>query len=361
MTCLTDLKLTTDAGEVRAIHRFDVARLEAYMADSVDGFQGPLNVRQFSGGHSSPTYKLQTPRADYALRRKPPGALLQSAHAVDREFRVLCALHAAGFPVPQPLAFCNDESVLGTIFYVMKFVPGRIFLNPKLPGLANAERAAAYDSINATLAKLHTLDPDALGLQDFGKPGNYIARQIERWSRQYRSAGTQPNADMDRLIDWLPGAVPDSTDKRLIHGDFAFHNVFFAPEATRVVAVVDWELSTTGDPLADITYHAMDWYRPASPQRATLTDMSEAELAAAGIPTLTSYLQTYCDRVGRPGIDNLPFYQAYNLFRTAAITQGVVARARTGTAADPNAAKLAERIPILARGAWQMAQRAGAM
>jgi aminoglycoside phosphotransferase (APT) family kinase protein len=358
---LTDLKLTADAGEVRAAHQFDVARLEGYLRDSVDGFEGPLNVRQFSGGHSSPTYKLVTPRAEYALRRKPPGALLQSAHAVDREFRVLSALHAAGFPVPQPLAFCNDDSVLGTIFYVMKFVPGRIFLNPQLPGLGRAERARAYDSMNATLAKLHEMNPDALGLQDFGRPGNYIARQIERWSRQYRAAETQANTNMDHLIDWLPTAVPDNTDRRLIHGDFAFHNVFFASDTPQVVAVVDWELSTLGDPIVDITYQAMDWYRPASPQRATLTQMSDSELMAAGIPTLASYLQTYCDRVGRPGIDNLAFYQAYNLFRTAAITQGVVARARAGTAADSNAGKLAERIPILAKGAWEMAQRAGAM
>jgi aminoglycoside phosphotransferase (APT) family kinase protein len=358
---LTDLRLTTDAGEVRENHRFDVRGLETYMGDAVPGFEGPLIVRQFSGGHSSPTYQLATPREKYVLRRKPPGTLVQSAHAVDREFRVLSALYEAGYPVPEPLAFCDDDSVVGTMFYIMRFVPGRIFLNPQLPGLAPQERTAAYDSINAALATLHRFDLDQLGLQDFGKAGNYVARQIERWSKQYRSAETRTIPEMDRLIAWFPRATPPGSGRCLIHGDFSFHNIFFSPDNTQVSAVVDWELSTTGDPLADITYHAMEWYRPTSKARATLSDLSDTELEAAGIPTLTAYLQTYCERVGRPAIENLAFYQAYNLFRTAAITQGVVARAVAGTAVDPNAASLAERVPVLAKGAWQIAQRAGAM
>jgi aminoglycoside phosphotransferase (APT) family kinase protein len=345
--------------EVKAAHRIDEARLAQFLGDTVPGYAGPLEVRQFEGGQSNPTYLLTTPTAKYVLRRKPPGVLLKSAHAVDREHRVMKALFEHGFPVPEPLGLCEDDSVLGTAFYVMRHVPGRVFLVNSMPDLTPAERAAVYDSANETLARLHTFDHVAAGLEDFGRPGNYFERQIGRWSQQYEASKTADIPEMDKLIAWLPGAAPPAAEPRLIHGDYSFHNLLVHPTEPRVVAVLDWELSTTGDPLGDLSYHAQEWYRPNDgDSRGTLAGQ---DLAALGIPTLEAYVARYCERVGRAPIENLGFLKAYNLFRVAAIVQGIVARAQQGNAASNTAAEQASRVPILARAAWTCAQEAGAV
>jgi aminoglycoside phosphotransferase (APT) family kinase protein len=292
------------------------------------------------------------------LRRKPPGLLLKSAHQIDREYRVLSALGAVDFPVPRPLLYCDDDAVIGTAFYVMAHVPGRIFLDVAMPDLDPETRSRIFDSVNATLAALHRLDLATLGLSDYGRPGNYFARQISRWSKSYEASRTQDIPAMDRLIDWLPTAVPDDEETCLIHGDYSFHNVLIHPTGTHVVGVVDWELSTTGHPLGDLMYHAMEWYRPGDADpRGSLADV---DLAALGIPDLDRYVADYCERVGRAVPVNLDFHKAYNLFRVAAIVQGIVGRARDGTAASAHAAEQAVRVPLLANAAWRFAQQAGA-
>jgi aminoglycoside phosphotransferase (APT) family kinase protein len=336
-----------------------LARLVEWLGDHVDGFDGPLSLRQFEGGQSNPTYLAETPGSRYVLRRKPGGILLKSAHAVDREFRVMRALYGAGFPVPEMLALCEDETVIGSMFYLMRFVDGRSFPMCDLPGVSREERAAMFDSANATLARLHLYNPDALGLEDYGRPGDYFARQISRWSKQYEAARTDDIPEMDRLIAWLPDATPQDEPARLVHGDYSFHNLLFHPTEPRVVAVLDWELSTTGHPLADLMYHAMEWYRPEGvDRRGTLLGK---DLAALGIPTLETYLARYCERTRRASIDDLGFYRAFNLFRVAAIVQGIVARARQGNAAQADAARHEARVRPLAAAAWREAQAAGAV
>jgi len=344
--------------EVKAAHRIDEGRLAQFLGDTVPGYAGPLEVRQFEGGQSNPTYLLTTPGAKYVLRRKPPGVLLKSAHAVDREFRVMKALFERGLPVPEPLALCEDDSVLGTAFYVMRHVPGRVFLISAMPDLTPAERAAVYDSANETLARLHSLDHMAAGLEDFGRPGNYFERQIGRWSHQYEASKTADIPEMERLMEWLPKAAPPAAPARLIHGDYSFHNLLIHPTEPRVVAVLDWELSTTGDPLGDLTYHAMEWYRPDDGDARG--SLRELDLAALGIPDLEAYVARYCERVDRPPIGNLGFYKAYNLFRVAAIVQGIVGRALQGNAAAEGAAQQAARVRPLAEAAWGYAREAGA-
>jgi aminoglycoside phosphotransferase (APT) family kinase protein len=346
-------------GEVRDGARFDERRLESWLRDNITGYDGPLKVRQFDGGQSNPTYLLQTPAASYVLRRKPPGVLLQSAHAVDREFRVLTALEDRGFPVPRPLALCVDADVIGTMFYVMSYVEGRIFWDCTMPDLSRAERGALFDSANETLARLHRLDPVDMGLEGFGRPGNYFARQIARWSRQYESSGRNDIPEMKRLMDWLPGAVPtDDGRSALIHGDYSFHNRLIHPAEPRVIAVVDWELSTLGHPLGDLTYHLMDWYRPPGVDlRGTLAGR---DLAALGIPSFEDYVARYCERAGLRLDGNLAFYRAYNLFRVAAIIQGVAQRSKAGSAASSNAEEVASRVRPLAVAGWAEACAAGA-
>ena len=345
--------------DVKPAHRIDESRLAEFLGDVVPGYQGPLDVRQFEGGQSNPTYLLTTPARKYVLRRKPPGVLLKSAHAVDREFRVMRALFERGFPVPEPLALCEDDSVLGSAFYVMRHVAGRVFLLSSMPDLTPAERAAVYDSANETLARLHTVDHVAAGLGDFGRPGDYFQRQIARWSQQYEASRAADIPEMERLMAWLPGAAPPAGETRLIHGDYSFHNLLIHPTEPRVAAVLDWELSTTGDPIGDLTYHAMDWFRPANADfRGSLED---EDLAALGIPDLESYIARYCQRTGRPPLSNLAFYKAYNLFRMAAIVQGIVARALQGNAAADGAIEHAARVPLLAQRAWRFAQEAGAV
>lgn len=343
---------------VKAGHEFDVARLEAYLADTVAGFDGPLAVKQFESGQSNLTYLLTTPRRTYVLRRKPTGKLLKSAHAVDREFLVMRKLGTVGFPVPEVLVLCEDDSVVGTMFYVMSHVPGRVFLDCSMPDVSRDDRAAVFDSVNATLARLHTIDYRALGLEEFGRPGNYFARQIARWSQQYQSSKTEDIAEMERLAEWLPHSIPQDDVARLIHGDFSFHNVLIHPTEPRVVAVVDWELSTIGHPLGDFMYHAMEWYRPAGiDPRGTLKGR---DLEALGVPSFERYLARYCERSGFAVPQNPAFYRAYNLFRVAAITQGIAGRLRDGTGVSANAGELAAAVRPLAQAAWAEALQAGA-
>ena len=345
---------------VKAAHSFDISRLDDYLAGTIRDYRGPLTVKQFEGGQSNPTYLLETPERKYVMRRKPPGKLLKSAHAVDREFRVIGALGRSGVPVPEALVLCEDESITGTMFYVMSHVPGRIFLDSSMPDLSPGERAAVYDSANATLAALHRVDFVAAGLGDFGRPGDYFARQIARWSQQYDASRTEDIPEMDRLIAWLPGAIPPQDGRAaVIHGDYSFHNLLIHPTEPKVVAVLDWELSTIGHPLGDLMYHMMEWYRPAGIDvRGTLKGR---DLRALGIPDFAAYVARYAERTGIVLDGNLAFYRAYNLFRVAAIIQGVAGRLRDGTATSANAAELALKVGPLAKAAWAEAIDAGAL
>lgn len=345
------------AGEVRPAHRFDSDRLAAWMHDHVPGFDGPLTVRQFKGGQSNPTYQLITPGRTYVLRRKPPGLLLKGAHAVEREARVLTALGTVGFAVPYVHGLCTDDAVIGTWFYVMDMVEGRIFWDPTLPELPRQERAAIFDSMNALLARLHAFDPGALGLLDFGRTGNYFQRQIERWGSQYEAdaeAGRDPN--MDRLLAWLRTNIPDDEATRLVHGDYRIDNIIFAPDSARILAVLDWELATLGHPLADFAYHLMMYRMP----RLTIPGLQGSDLAALGLPSEADYVAAYCRRVGRDGIADLPFYLAFNFFRFAAICHGIRGRMIRGTASSPDAAKLAGDMAEIARIGWAQLSEAGA-
>lgn len=347
----TGIKEVTDA------LRFDVARLENHLAKNIAGFSGPLDVRQFKGGQSNPTYLLTTPRRRYVLRRKPPGKLLPSAHAVDREFRVIAALHAQGFPVAEPMVLCNDPDVIGTAFYVMSHVDGRVLWEPEMPGSTPAERAATYDAMNATLAKLHAFDPHTIGLADFGRGENYVARQVDRWSKQYRASETETVEAMERLIAWLPQHLPPQGPVRLVHGDFRLDNMILDTQEPKVLAVLDWELSTLGDPLADFSYHLMQWHMPRSDSGADTGSLVGSDLAALGIPTLEDYVDSYVKRTGLDPRPHLTFYLAYNFFRLAAIIQGIVGRVRDGTATSAHAAARAQMVRPLAEKAWEFARQ----
>ena len=350
----------TGTKDVAAPLRFDAARLEAYLAARVQGFAGPLSVRQFKGGQSNPTYLLETPARRYVLRRKPPGKLLPSAHAVDREFRVISALHAQKFPVAAPVAYCDDAEIVGTAFYVMSYVEGRVFWEPEMPGSTAAERSAVYDAMNATIARLHSFEPAAIGLGDFGRGENYVARQVERWSKQYRASETETVGEMERLIAWLPAHLPPAGPVRLVHGDYRLDNMILAPDAPRVLAVLDWELSTLGDPLADFSYHLMKWHMPPSDSGAGTGSLVGLDLAALGIPSLASYVDAYVARTKLDPRPYLPVYLAYNFFRLAAIFQGIVGRVRDGTATSEYAPAKAAMVAPLAATALRFAQEAGA-
>ena len=344
--------------EVRDAHRMNERALDEYLRSRLDGYRGPLSVRQFRGGQSNPTYLLEAGGARYVLRRKPPGDLLKSAHAVDREYRVISALHAAGFPVPKPHLLCSDDSVVGTMFYVMEFLDGRIFWDLELPESDPDERAEIYDSLNATIARLHAYDPAALGLEDFGRPGNYFARQISRWSRQYRASETAPIAAMDRLIEWLPDNLPEDESSSIVHGDFRLDNVVVHADRPEILGVLDWELSTIGHPLGDFTYHLMAWQMPDIGIGSA--GLKDKPLAALGIPEEDDYVARYCERTGRAGIPDREFYAAYNFFRLAAILQGIAGRVRDGTAASAHADRAALAVEPLAELGWSQAVKCGA-
>ncbi|WP_292230902.1 phosphotransferase family protein [Brevundimonas sp.] len=336
-------------------YQLNEAALDAWMAENVAGYAGPLTVRQFKGGQSNPTYELTTPTAAYVLRRKPPGVLLPSAHAVDREFQVISALAAQGFPVARSYALCTDDNVIGSMFYVMDKVEGRIFWDLKLPGLTPPERRAIYEAQTDTLAALHAFDPDAIGLSDYGKAGNYFARQVGRWTKQYRASEIEPIASMDRLIAFLPESLPPEGPSRIVHGDFRLDNMILAPDRAEVRAVLDWELSTLGDPMADFSYLLIGWAIPATLRNG----LAGADLEALGIPSVEETVERYAARTGlKPA--NLDWLYAYNLFRLSAICQGIAGRVRDGTAASAHAKTMAAQVGPLSDAAWGFAKKAGA-
>ena len=331
---------------VREAHRFDEAALARWMQLHVAGYAGPLTVEQFKGGQSNPTYKLVTPERSYVLRRKPPGQILRGAHAVEREARVLSALGQAGFPVARVHGLCTDDAVIGTWFFVMEMVEGRIFWDATLPDVRREDRHAYFDAMNATIAQLHRIDFAAIGLGDFGKPGNYFARQIGRWSKQYLAdadAGRDPN--MDRLIEWLPAMIPEGHETAIVHGDFRCDNMIFHPTEPKVLAVLDWELSTLGHPLADFANHAIMYRMPPT----IVAGLAGADLAALNIPSEADYVAAYCRRTGRASIPAYEFYIAFNFFRLAAIFHGIKGRVIRGTAASAHAKERAKAFPQLAR------------
>jgi aminoglycoside phosphotransferase (APT) family kinase protein len=344
--------------EVEAHLQLDLAKLEPYLARHVPDYAGPLSLKRFKGGQSNPTYQLVTPTRSYVLRRKPPGPLLPSAHAVDREFRVIDALYKVGFPVPRPFVLCTEPDVLGTMFYVMEMVEGRVLWEMALPGMSPIERAGIYDSMVSTLAQLQKLDYRAMGLADFGKPTDYFARQIGRWAKTYVVSATEDIPDMLRLNAWLAEHVPASDETTLVHGDYRMDNMIMHPTEPRVIAVLDWELSTLGHPLGDFAYHLLPWLIPSMGDR--VSNLGGLDLPTLGIPTMEQYIARYCALTGRAEIPHLDFYSAYTVWRVAAIYQGIIKRVEEGTAANTEAPKTAELVRELAAIAWHYAARAGA-
>jgi aminoglycoside phosphotransferase (APT) family kinase protein len=335
---------------VRAAHRFDESALAGWLAANVPGIRGPIEIRQFAGGHSNPTFWFAAGDKGYVLRKKPPGKLLPSAHAVEREYRIIRALQGTGVPVPFVHALCEDAGVIGTAFFVMDHVEGRVFRDVNLPDVAAPERAAIYDAMNAVLARFHEVDWRALGLADFGRPGNYFARQIERWSKQYDAARTTDIPAMERLKAWLPANLPADDETTLVHGDYRLENMIFHPSEPRVLAVLDWELSTLGHPLADLAYNCLPWNLAVRPKSGFAGGLP------IGVPNEADYVASYCRRTGRPGIPDWPFYLAFSLFRSAAIGQGVYKRGLDGNASNAAALEIGDTVPVIAARAWQVAQ-----
>ncbi|MDO9252797.1 phosphotransferase family protein [Hydrogenophaga sp.] len=361
---MSDNQNFTGTRPVSEQHAFDIPTLQHWLATHVEGFNGPLSVEMFKGGQSNPTYKLITPQRAYVMRAKPgPVAkLLPSAHAIEREFRVMSALHGSGVPVAQMHALCEDESVIGRAFYVMECVEGRVMWDQSLPDMTREQRGAIYNEMNRVMAALHTVDPIAIGLDGYGKPGNYFERQIGRWSKQYVASITQPIPEMDQLMAWLPQNIPamarDESMVSVVHGDYRLDNLMFHPTEPRVLAVLDWELSTLGHPLADFSYHCMAWHIPPGAFRG----IGGLDVQALGIPTEDNYIALYCERTGFATPAQLKadwnFYLAYNLFRLAAILQGIAKRVETGTASSAQAVSSAAGARPLAEMAWRFALQA---
>ena len=333
-------------------HPIDVDVLGAWLRAHVDPAIGGLIVEQYQGGQSNPTYRLTAGDRRYVLRRKPPGKLLPSAHAIDREYRVMSALAHTDVPVAKMHALCADDTVIGTAFYVMEYVEGRILWDPTLPGMAPAQRAAHYGELNRVIAALHTVDFNAVGLSDYGRIGNYIERQIARWSKQYQTGGADRIPAMDRLIEWLPSHIPPGDETRIVHGDYRLDNVIFHPTQPRILAVLDWELSTLGHPLSDFAYQVMAWRLAPEDFRG----LKGADLPALGIPSEQEYVAAYCARTGRTEIPGWEFYLIFSMFRIAAILHGVLSRALQGNAASDNAIATGSRARPVADVAWRMAQ-----
>jgi aminoglycoside phosphotransferase (APT) family kinase protein len=339
-------------------HRFDVAPLDRYLALHLDDYRGGLEVRQFDSGHSNPTFFVSAEmadgkRKDFVLRKKPPGKLVASAHQVDREFRVISALAETDVPVARARLLCTDDSVIGQMFYLMDAVPGRILIDASMPDQTPAERAAIFDSMNDVLARLHKVDPVRVGLGDYGRTGHYIARQLARWTRQYAELKTEEIVAMDRLSAWLPEHIPAEDPTGIVHGDYRLGNLIVHPSEPRIVAVLDWELSTIGHPLADLGYVLMPYFAPPEmPAR-----LADADLESLGIPTADELVSAYCHHTGRDGVPHLEFYVVFALFRMAAIVQGIAMRARIGTASSENAAQVGRMAGRIADAAWEMAQR----
>ena len=333
----------------------DAARLGDWIAATLGGTSGPVQVMRLKGGQSNPTYLVTRGSDRYVLRRKPSGALVQSAHAVDREYRVMAALAASDVPVARVHALCEDDSVIGTAFYLMEFVEGRVLWDPALPGIEPRARARMYDELNRVIAALHTVDPEQVGLSDYGRHGQYIVRQVARWSRQYQSSRTETIEAMDRLIEWLPEHVPADDETRIVHGDYRLDNVIFHPSEPRIVAVLDWELSTLGHPLSDFAYHCMVW----RVEPGLFRGIAGHDLGALGIPSEVAHIAAYCHRTRRAGIParDWEYYMAFNMFRLAAIMQGIMARALSGTAASSEALEMGRRARPLAELAWRQVER----
>ena len=336
--------------------RLDLDKLDAWMTANVPGYAGPLAYAKFAGGQSNPTYRLDTPTRAYVLRRKPFGPILPSAHAVDREYRVIAGLHPTGFPVPRPYGLCEDADVIGSAFYVMEMVEGRTIWDGAMPGATPAERTAHYEAMVDTLAALHNTDYAAAGLGEYGRPGNYFERQVGRWTKQYRAAETERMGSVERLIEWLPRTLPEQTRTAIVHGDYRIDNMIFAPAKPKVIAVLDWELSTLGDPLADFSYLLMSWV--TEPEgRSGVLGMTGPD---TGIPTIEQVVERYCAATGRDGVPDLNWYFAYNLFRLTGIVQGIKKRIVDGTASRAQAEKTVAKIHGLADAAWGFAMKAGA-
>ncbi|PCD03472.1 phosphotransferase family protein [Sphingomonas spermidinifaciens] len=333
----------------------DPEALARWIAGALPALGQVEAIEKFAGGQSNPTYRVTTAVGDIVLRRKPFGPLLPSAHAVDREYRLLSALHPTGFPVPRPIALCEDEGVIGAVFYLMEMVEGRTFWNGALPDLPVEARRPHYLSMIDTMAALHSLDPAAIGLADFAPPGNYIERQVARWTRQYRAAQTDEVAEVERLIEWLPQTLPAQDRVSVIHGDYRIDNLIYGEDG-RVRAVLDWELATLGDPVADFAYLAMNWAMPCDGR----SGLAGLDLAAEGIPTMEEAVAQYCEGTGREGLPNLNWYFAFNLFRLTGIVQGIKKRVIDGNASNAGAAAMAERVVPLAKAAWEQARLAGA-
>jgi aminoglycoside phosphotransferase (APT) family kinase protein len=335
---------------------FDMQALQAWLALHIPGFEGPLTLEQFKGGQSNPTFKLITPNRTYVMRAKPgPAAkLLPSAHAIEREYQVMHALRNTDVPVPAMLALCEDESVIGRAFFVMEFVAGRVFWDQAIPSVSNAERHAIYTEMNRVIAALHTVDVAQAGLTNYGKPGNYFERQIGRWSKQYKASETEPIEAMERLMEWLPQHIPTGEETAIVHGDFRLDNIIFHPTEPRALAMLDWELSTLGHPLADFSYHLMSWHIPPGQFRG----IGGLDLNALNIPSMQEYMQHYCQRTRRPPIpvQDMRFYMAYNMFRLAGILQGIMKRVVDGTASSAQAVAAGKSAKPLANMGWQYAQ-----
>lgn len=343
--------MSFEPGDVRAAHRFDEASLENYLRREMKLSPGRFSVQQFGGGQSNPTFLLSAGSERFVLRKKPPGTLLKSAHQVDREFRIMKALASTGVPVPRMHVLCEDEGVIGTSFYVMDFLEGRIFRDPQLPGLSPDERAAIYDSMNDVMARLHNVDFAGVGLGDFGRPGNFFARQIGRFTTQYRAAQTEAIEEMEFLIEWMPDNIPAEDSVSIAHGDYRLENTIFHPTEPRLIAVLDWELSTIGHPLADLAYNCMG-YHVMNPRQGGLVGIDHA---ATGIPAERDYVEGYCGRTSRRPIENWSFYVSFAIFRLASIAQGVFKRGLDGNASSESAATY-NSCRLLAENAWRLAR-----
>ena len=336
-------------------HRIDAGRLEDFLKKHLENFRGPLVIEQFKGGQSNPTYRVTAGGKRYALRRKPPGKLLPSAHAVDREFKVIRALHSTGFPVAKPYVLCEDAEVIGTAFYLMDCMEGRVLWDQALPGMQKAERRAIWEELNRVIALLHSVDYKAVGLEDFGKAGSYIERQVGRWTKQYLASETQKIEAMDNLISWLPKNIPATDETTIVHGDYRLDNTVFHATEPKLIAVLDWELSTLGDPIADFSYHCMSWHTPPGKFRG----IGGLPLEELGIPSEREYTEMYFKRTGRKGVDPSvwDYYMAYNLFRIAAILQGIAKRVVDGTAASEHARDAGSRAKPLAELGWAQVEK----
>lgn len=345
---MSDVEIT----EVRDTHRFDEQALADYLASSIDDFEGPMTVRQFEGGQSNPTFQLITPSRTYVMRKQPPGELLPSAHQVDREYRVMHALWDTGVPVPKMYCLCEDPEVIGTKFYVMEMVEGRLFTETSLPGHSPEARRAIYLDLARVMAELHKVDPAAVGLGDFGRPGNYYERQIGRWTKQYLASKTEEIEAMDHLIEWLPENIPEQGKTVIVHGDYRLGNVLIHPTEPRIVAVLDWELCTLGDALADLGYLCQEYHGESYEDEG----LASVDFATSGIPTEEEFVAEYCKHAGRERIDNWPFYLIYNMFRSAGIIQGVYKRGLDGNASSEKALEYKDHCRSRSERGWSLAE-----